>query len=111
MQTQHGKGAGGRRSWEDTSPGGYTRTYRMAFPTAGVPWNCPIEGCPGRAATRTVMQVHFFHRHVRDTVIILDEGNQPPPTVPPMRNSGSLTCTEQEAPCHRTVSQGGGEEV
>ena len=37
------------------------------------------EVCPGRAATRKAMWVHFFHRNVRDTVIILEEG-PPPPT-------------------------------
>ena len=28
------------------------------------------------------MQVHFFHRHVRDTVIILEDGNLPHPRRP-----------------------------
>ena len=28
------------------------------------------------------MRVHFFHRHVRDTVIILEEGNIPQPWCP-----------------------------
>ena len=35
----------------------------------------PVEGCRGQAAMWTGMRVYFLHRHVRDTVIILKEGN------------------------------------
>ena len=38
-----------------------------------------MEGCPGRAGTRTAMRMHFCSRHVRDIVIILEEGNLPHP--------------------------------
>ena len=38
-----------------------------------------MEGCPGRAGTRTAMRVHFWCRHVRDIIIILEEGNLPHP--------------------------------
>ena len=79
MQINHGKESVGRRSWESTAPSGEPHTYRMAFPTSGGPWNFPVEGYPRRATTRTAMRVHFFHRHVRDTVIILEEGNLPHP--------------------------------
>ena len=34
-----------------------------------------MEGCPGVLATRTAMQVHFVHRNVHDTVVMLEEGN------------------------------------
>ena len=54
----------------------------MAFLTAGGPWNYPVEGCPGQAAMTTAMRVHFLHRHVRDTVIILEDGNLPHPRRP-----------------------------
>ena len=54
----------------------------MAFPTNRGPRNCPIEGCTGRAAMRTEMWVHFFHRHIRDNVIILEEENLPHPQFP-----------------------------
>ena len=50
------------------------RTYQMEFPKGGAK-DCPVEGCPGRAGTRTAMRVHFWRRTVRDTVIILEEGN------------------------------------
>ena len=38
-----------------------------------------MEVCPGRAGTQTAMQIHFWRRHVRDIVIILEEGNLPHP--------------------------------
>ena len=54
------------------------KTFKMEFPRGGAE-TCPVEGCPGRAGTRTAMRVHFWRRHVRDTVIIIDEGNLPHP--------------------------------
>ena len=40
---------------------------------------CQVEGCPGREGTPTVMRVHFWGRHMRGIVIILEEGNIPHP--------------------------------
>ena len=36
----------------------------------------------GSLATRTVMRVHFVHRHVQETVVMLEEGNLPHPRCP-----------------------------
>ena len=80
LQTQHGKESGMRRHWETTYSGGEPYIYRMAFPTARVPRNLPVKGCLVRAETRATMRVHFFHRHVRDIIIILEEVNLPHPT-------------------------------
>ena len=77
MQTQHGREADGILSWESMSPGEEPCAYRMVFMTSGGQWNCPIEVCLGQAGTSIEMRVHFFYRHVRDTVIILEEGNLP----------------------------------
>ena len=41
-----------------------------------------MEGCPGALAKRTEMRVHFVHRHVQDTVVMLEEGNLPHPRCP-----------------------------
>ena len=82
----------------------------MSFPSKGGFRICPVKGCMGRAATRMAMRVHFLHWHVLDTVVILEEGNTPPPTVPPMRCAGPLACIERKAPCQCTVCQGGGVE-
>ena len=54
----------------------------MSFPAKGGWRRCPVEGCPGVLATRTAMLVHFVHRHIHDTVVILEEGNLPHPRCP-----------------------------
>ena len=50
----------------------------MHFPAKGGRRRCPVERCRGVLATRAAMRVHFVHRHVHDTVVILEEGNLPP---------------------------------
>ena len=51
----------------------------VIFPEKGGMQTYPVEGCPDIVATRTVMRVHFVHRHVLDTIVILEEGNFPHP--------------------------------
>ena len=82
LQTHHGKATGGRQHWKYSTPSREPRVYKIAFPTAGVPRNCPVEGCQGWAAMWTAMRVHFFHQHVQDIVIILEEGALPYPRCP-----------------------------
>ena len=41
-----------------------------------------MERCPGVLATLAAMRVHFVHRHVHNTVVILEEGNLPLPQCP-----------------------------
>ena len=43
------------------------------------PGSFPVEGCSIWTSMRTAMRVHFWNRHVRDTVVILEEGNLPHP--------------------------------
>ena len=81
QMVQHGKSKAERCSWTDETMGGgggEPTTYRIEFPEGGTR-ECPVEGCPGRAGTGTAMRVHFWRRHVRDVVIILEEGNLPHP--------------------------------
>ena len=54
----------------------------MHFPTKGGQRRCPVERCLGVLATRATMRVHFVHRHVHDTVVIMEEGNLPLPRYP-----------------------------
>ena len=54
----------------------------MHFPAKGGRRRCMVERCPGVLATRAAMRVHFLHRHVHDTVVILEEGNLPLPRCP-----------------------------
>ena len=77
QQTQHGVESGVRKQWETPPPDGETHTYRMDFLSMVGPWEFPVEGCRRRAVKRTAMGVYFMHRHFRDTVIILGEGNLP----------------------------------
>ena len=110
MRTQNGQAAEERRSWASLTLGEELQTYRTAIPTAGGPWSCLVEECSGQAAKRTAMQVHFMHRHVQDTVVILEEGTPPPPTVLSMQHAVPWECSEQKVPCHHPVCQGGGAE-
>ena len=54
----------------------------MSFSAKDGRRQCPVEGCPGVSATRAAMRVHFVHRYVHDTVVILEEGNLPLPRCP-----------------------------
>ena len=79
MMTQHVREAGRRQQWTTPAAGRGPQSYQMSFPEKGGPQKCPMEGCPGRVATRTAMRVHFVHRHVLNPVVILEEGNLPHP--------------------------------
>ena len=81
LMTRNRKAAARRQLWTPQADGG-PRTYKMSFPAKGGPRRCPVTGCPGDLATRTAMQVHFVHRHVHDTVVMLEEGNLPLPRCP-----------------------------
>ena len=80
--TQHGKAQERKWAWTDAATGGgeggEKKMYRMEFPKGGET-EYPVKVCPGRAGTRTAMRVHFWRRHVRETIIILEEGNLPHP--------------------------------
>ena len=54
----------------------------MAFLTREGPRPFPVDVCSGQALTQTVMMANFWHRHVMDTVVILEEGNLPHPWCP-----------------------------
>ena len=36
-----------------------------------------MEGCRGKSSSRKNLWVHFDHQHPRDSIVILEEGNQP----------------------------------
>ena len=79
LMTQHGRVAETRQSSRNPAAGDGPQTFRMIFPAKGGPRSCPVEGCPGRADTRTAIRVHFLQRHVLKTVVILEEVNLPHP--------------------------------
>ena len=72
-QTQNSVSKGGFVAEVDEAVRGYEpRTYIMKFPVKEGPRPCLVEGCSGRAPIRTAMKVHFWKRHFRDTVVILE---------------------------------------
>ena len=82
-QNQHGVEKGGSGQEGDKEGGGNKpRTFRTVFPEIAGLMPCPVKGFIGKAVTWTAMWVHFWYRHVRDTVVILEEGNLPHPRFP-----------------------------
>ena len=82
-QNQNGAKKGVRvKEVEGEGGGNDSRTCRMAFKTKAGPSHCPVEGCSGQEATWTATRVQFWHWHVWDTVVILEEGNLPHPWFP-----------------------------
>ena len=73
---------------EKISTGEEPHTYRMVLLPKGGLRSCPVEGCPGQAATRESMGVHFLHRNCGH----FGGGKPPTPNVPPMQHYGPLTC-------------------
>ena len=47
------------------------RTYRMAFSARARPNTFPVKGCSDQASMLAAMGVHFWNRHIKDTVVIL----------------------------------------
>ena len=56
--------------------------YKMHSPAKDGRRRLPVEVCPGVLETRAAMRVHFVHRHVHNTMVILEEGNPPLPRCP-----------------------------
>ena len=77
----------------------------MNFPK-GSRRKCPVEGCPGVSETRAAMRVHFVHRHVHDTVVLLEEGDLPLPWCPPVRPAGLQEGDQWAPPGDQTMQNG-----
>ena len=75
MMNQHGRVVYIRQQWSTLDAETGPQTFRMTFPDKGGPRNFPVVGCPVRVATRSEMRVNSLHRHVLDTVVILEEVN------------------------------------
>ena len=48
------------------------RCNRMMSPNAVVLRDYPVKGCSGKSLTRTALRANFFHKHARDTMVILE---------------------------------------
>ena len=51
-------------------------TYRISHPGHAAV-RCPVPGCAAAPTSRQSLRVHFSHRHVRDVIIIEEEGAFP----------------------------------
>ena len=54
----------------------------MAFPKKSGLRHCLVEGCSVQSTMQSAMQVRFWHWHVRETMVILEEVNPPHPRCP-----------------------------
>ena len=71
-QIQHGVEKGGSGQEGNGDDGGdKPRTKRMTFQEKAGLRPCSVEGYSGQAETQTYILMHFWHRHGRDTVVIL----------------------------------------
>ena len=53
--------------------------YRVSFLTILYRLRRPVEGLRGSVSSWTNLWVQFYHRHSRESIVILEEGNQPQP--------------------------------
>ena len=67
-------------SWEESGPS--VRVHHNTPITKVIQGLLPLGGMVGgvssgglRAYTRTNLQIHFVHQHVRYTIVIMEEGN------------------------------------
>ena len=51
--------------------------YRVSLPKMMAQLMCLVEGYWGEVTNRTNPQVQFAHHNVRETIVILEEGNRP----------------------------------
>ena len=58
------------------------KAYLVSFPRIATAIHYPVEGCQFRDFNCTNLRIHLSHRHMRDTIIILEEGNCPHPCLP-----------------------------
>ena len=72
---------GGNREGHPPPPGD-SQNYQVSLPKCLLRLRCPVEGCLGGASSRINLRVHLTNRHVRDKIVILEEGNQPYPRCP-----------------------------
>ena len=77
-----GRGDRGGYTPPPTPPTVEVHTYRVSFLKRLLRLRCLVEGCLGGASIRTSLRVHFARRHLRDAILILEEGNQYYPSCP-----------------------------
>ena len=79
QQVQHGVAQGDQKYPHPTYD---SMTYRISFLRFARDISYPVGVCMGQATSRSAIQVHLMHRHMRDMVVILEEGIYPLPRFP-----------------------------
>ena len=69
-QIQHSMGRG-EPGGESHPPPIEAQTYRVSFPKHLLQLGCAVVGYLGGASSWTNLRIHFAHRHVQDTIVIL----------------------------------------
>ena len=64
-------------TWDNNPPPAEPRLYRVSFSKAAWFIGSPVESWTGRRNNLTYLHIHFVHRHVQDTILILEEYNLP----------------------------------
>ena len=73
---RHGIGKGEHPKPPPPSPE-EVQTYWLSLSKIMAQLKCPVVRCQGETTNRTNLRVHFVHHHVKDTIVILEEGNRP----------------------------------
>ena len=76
------RGLGGGLVREPPSQPREAQTYRVSLTKHMQMIQFPVEGCLGGASNQANLRVNFLHRHTRDTIVIMEEWNQPYPRCP-----------------------------
>ena len=87
-----------------TKPG--PRLYRVSLPRSTRSIGCPVGECEERATTCTNICIHFIHHHMRDTVMIMEEGNRPHPRCPYCDMSVPWAAINRRQPATSLYAQG-----
>ena len=82
QQGEHGLAWGYLKDPPPPHPPDEAGTYRILLPREACGIDLPVGGCPGRETSCRALQVHFVHHHMRDTVVILEEGSHTLPCCP-----------------------------
>ena len=111
--SQHGKARERRWSWTDAATGGgggeEPTTYRREFPKGGTK-ECPVEGRPGMAGTRTGDESAFLETARTGRRDHLGGGKTPSSKMPTMRHASPMAVTKWKPQEHSDVQEWGGEE-
>ena len=73
--------------------------------------SCSVPGYGVGETDRTNLRIHFLHCHVRDALVILEEGNHPHPWFPERENFVPWAALNRRHPTTELCTQGGGSEI